>query len=94
MLSGERYEDANARYSRIIEEVATETGVTFCDIRKAFEPFSETELEDLLIPYPDQLHLSASGNRVYEQAIWPFIHEAVEDLIKERFSEEVYEKQY
>jgi|SRR6185369_12176907 lysophospholipase L1-like esterase len=94
MLSGERYEDANARYSGIIEEVATETGVTFCDIRKAFEPFSEPELEDLLIPYPDQLHLSASGNRVYEKAIWPFIHEAVEDLIKERFREEVYEKQY
>jgi lysophospholipase L1-like esterase len=94
MLSGERYEDANARYSKIIEEVADETNVTFCDIRTAFAPFSEEELEELLIPYPDQLHLSAAGNRVYEDAIWPLIHEAVEALIKERFSEEVYEKQY
>jgi lysophospholipase L1-like esterase len=94
MLSGESYEEANARYSRIAAEVAAETNVTFCDIRKAFEPFSEAELEDLLIPYPDQLHLSATGNRVYEDAIWPLIHDAVESLIKERFSEEIYEKQY
>jgi lysophospholipase L1-like esterase len=94
MLSGERYEDANARYSGIIHEVSEETGVTFCDIRKAFEPFSEPELEDLLIPYPDQLHLSATGNRVYEDAIWPLIRNAVETVIKEKLGDEIYEKQY
>ena len=94
MLSGERYEDANARYSEIIREVSEETGVTFCDIRKAFESFSESELEQLLIPYPDQLHLSAAGNRVYEDAIWPLIRNAVEAVIKEKLGDEIYEEQY
>src|SRR5262249_17783122 len=64
-LSGERYEDANARYSKILRAVAAETGVTLCDIRTAFEPFSDDELDRMLLPYPDHLHLSAEGNKVY-----------------------------
>lgn len=94
MLSGERYEDANTRYSQIAREVAMETQATFCDIRKAFEPFSEPELEELLIPYPDQLHLSPAGNRLYEDTIWPLIHEAVEAVIEQRLGDEIYEEQH
>jgi lysophospholipase L1-like esterase len=77
MPGGERYEDANARYSAIVQEVARETGVTFCDIRLGFERYSPAELETLLLPYPDQLHLSVEGNRVYADAIWPLVHGAV-----------------
>ena len=75
--SGEVYEDANAQYSETVREVATRTGVDLCDIRAAFEPFDDEELAELLLPAPDLLHLSAEGNRVYADAIWPHIEQAV-----------------
>ena len=80
MLSGERYEDANAFYSDISRRVAFEVNVDFCDIRQAFAPFTRDELEELLLPYPDHLHLSAEGNKLYAETIWPFIADAVEDV--------------
>lgn len=76
--SGEVYEDANARYSELARTVAAETGVALCDIRAAFEPYSDDELERLLLPFPDQLHLSAEGNAVYAEAIWPYVSVAVD----------------
>jgi acyl-CoA thioesterase-1 len=91
MLSGERYEDANARYSEIAREVARETGVTFCDIRAAFSAYTLKELEQLLIPYPDQLHLSVEGNRVYAETIWPHLTEAVEAVVEEKVAEGLYQ---
>ena len=79
--SGEVYEDANARYSEIVRSVAVETGVDLCDVRAAFEPFSEDELAQLLLPAPDVLHLSVEGNRVYADAIWPNMERAVSTAI-------------
>jgi lysophospholipase L1-like esterase len=79
--SGEIYEEANTRYSQLVREVALETGVVLCDIRAAFEPFSDEELEPLLLPYPDHLHLSPEGNVVYADTIWPFIETAMEALL-------------
>jgi lysophospholipase L1-like esterase len=76
MLNGESFEDANARYSEILHECAHEAGVAFCDIRSAFE-MSPEELERMLLPHPDQLHLSAEGNERYADAIWPLILAAV-----------------
>jgi acyl-CoA thioesterase-1 len=78
MLSGERYDEANARYSRIMRKVAQETGVVLCDIRPAFEPFSDEELARMLLPYPDLLHLTPEGNEVYYRTIFPFVNDAVE----------------
>lgn len=84
MISGERYEDANARYSEISREVAAATEVTFCDIRAAFAPYSAKELNDLLLPYPDHLHLSVEGNRIYAETIWPYIEDAVKAILEEK----------
>jgi lysophospholipase L1-like esterase len=85
--SGEIYEEANARYSELVRQVARETGVVLCDIRAAFEPFSDEELEPLLLPYPDHLHLSPEGNVVYADTIWPYIETAMEALIAEGVKE-------
>lgn len=78
MISGEVYEEANARYSDLIRAVAREAAVTLCDIQAVFKPFSDEELARMLLPAPDQLHLSVEGNRVYADAIWPIILAAVE----------------
>jgi lysophospholipase L1-like esterase len=80
--SGEAFEAANARYSELVREVAAGTGVVLCDIREAFEPFADDELDPLLLPDPDHLHLSPAGNVVYADAIWPFIESAFESLIR------------
>ncbi len=83
MPNGERYEAANARYSELLQRVAGETGVLLCDIRGAFER-SEVDLEHLLIPEPDLLHLSEQGHRLYFAAIWPFVEDAVSSVLHDR----------
>jgi lysophospholipase L1-like esterase len=75
--NGEPYEEANARYSALVREVAKEVDVELCDIRAAFDRFSDSQLEELLLGPPDQLHLSEAGNLVYADAIWPQIAAAV-----------------
>ena len=81
MLSGERYDDANARYSRTLRAVADEMGVALCDMRRTFESFAADELERLLLPYPDHLHLSAEGNKVYFRTIFPQVDAALEQVL-------------
>jgi acyl-CoA thioesterase-1 len=76
--SGEVFEDANARYSELIREVARTVGAALCDIREVFEPFDDDTLERMLLPAPDLLHLSTEGNRVYADAIYPYVEAAVE----------------
>ena len=61
--------------------MARETKVSLCDIRTRFEPFSNEELEKLLLPYPDHLHLSEEGNRVYADTISHYIEESIEAFI-------------
>jgi len=80
--SGQAYEDANADYSELLREVASRTGVVLCDIRRAFEPFSDEELDALLLPHPDHLHLSEQGNAEYAGAIWPSIERAMDSLLR------------
>lgn len=65
MLNGVRYEDANKRYSKVIEAVATATGAWFCDIRSKFGAMQDKKLESMLLPYPDQIHLSEVGHIEY-----------------------------
>jgi acyl-CoA thioesterase-1 len=77
MVNGEPLESANARYSLLLEGVAKECGTAFCDIRAVFEPLDDAQLDDMLLPYPDHLHLSAKGNELYAAAVYPLIRDAV-----------------
>ncbi len=78
MVSGEVYEDANARYSQAIREVASEAGTKLCDVLLAFALFTDEELDHLLLPPPDSLHLSVAGNVVYGDTIYPYLEAAVQ----------------
>jgi acyl-CoA thioesterase I len=80
MLSGERFEDANRRYNDLVREVAEDTGVVLCDVARAFDPYGPDELRELLLPYPDCLHLSIEGHRVYAAAILEPLARAVAEL--------------
>lgn len=79
--STEVYEDANSRYTELLRSVARERGIPLCDVRAAFDPLTDEELERLLLPAPDLLHLSAAGNEVYAHAVYPFVDEAVERVL-------------
>ena len=79
--SGEVFEDASARYSELVRGVAEQTAVVLCDMRQAFERFSDAELDKLLLPFPDHLHLSPEGHEVYADAIWPAIESAMASLV-------------
>ncbi len=60
----EDYEEANARYSRIIESVAQEMAVCFCDTRNCFLAKPGLEFLD-----PDGVHLNKEGHKLYAKAI-------------------------
>jgi lysophospholipase L1-like esterase len=92
MLNGERYEDANARYSEIVRQVATETNVIFCDIRKEFVKYNREELAGYLLPYPDQLHLSVAGNQIYANVMWPIVEKCIQEVILQKQGEMDHEK--
>jgi lysophospholipase L1-like esterase len=77
IAGGDPFEVGNARYNELIREVAASAEVTLCEISQAFAPFDEEELGRMLLPPPDVLHLSAEGNEVYADAIWPPISDAV-----------------
>ena len=49
--------------------------------RKVFEPFSDQQLDEMLLPYPDHLHLSIKGNQVYADAILPYVEEFVNRVL-------------
>jgi lysophospholipase L1-like esterase len=87
MLSGQYYEEANARYCQIIREVAADTGVIAPDPRKAFEALSVKQLEEYLLPYPDHIHLSPAGHVFYADFIYPFVDKAIKEVIQEKAKE-------
>jgi acyl-CoA thioesterase I len=84
LASGEPYEQANARYNALVREAATETNVVLCDIWEVFTPFDDQRLSELLLPLPDGLHLSVEGNRIYADAIWPYVHQGVSAVLEQR----------
>jgi lysophospholipase L1-like esterase len=86
-LNGETFEKANERYSEIARGVARRTEVTFCDIRKAFSAFTARELDDMLLPYPDHLHLSVKGNAHYADVIYPHIARTIEVVLKHKLAQ-------
>jgi lysophospholipase L1-like esterase len=85
-LNGQTFEQANAHYSEIVRSVAARTDVTYCDIRKAFSSFSPRQLDEMLLPYPDHLHLSVKGNAHYAEAILPLIARAIETVVKTKMT--------
>lgn len=80
LLDGLTLEQRRRRYNAIVAEVASETGVTYCDIEAGFAGFGETTLAEHLLPYPDLLHLSEAGHRVYAALIAPYVERAVERI--------------
>src|SRR5260370_2265513 len=83
MVSGEAYEEANARYSEALREVAHVTESHLCDIQPAFPELPDRELDPMLLPAPDLLHLSEEGNRFYAGVITPFVERAVDAVMAE-----------
>lgn len=81
LLSGESLEDRRRRYNAIVREVAEASSAKLCDIESAFAAFDDRKLAEMLLPYPDQLHLSPAGHRHYGNYIHPFLMGAVADLV-------------
>jgi lysophospholipase L1-like esterase len=84
IASGEPFETGNARYNELTRVVADEAGVTLCDVWEAFVPFDDATLERMLLPAPDVLHLSAEGNAVYADVIWPHLEAAVASALERK----------
>jgi acyl-CoA thioesterase-1 len=79
---GESLEVRRRRYDQIVREVAKSEAVTLCDIETAFPRVTDPELSQLLLPYPDQLHLSPKGHRRYADQILPFVTLAIEGVVR------------
>ncbi|MDO9414070.1 MAG: SGNH/GDSL hydrolase family protein [Pseudolabrys sp.] len=86
LMSGESLEEARIRYNEAVRQIAADTSVTFCDIESAFKGLDDAKLADVLLPYPDQLHLSKAGHETYAAAILPSIESAIQRVIKRRDS--------
>jgi len=84
LACGQTLEERRVVYNRIVREVSQTTGVTLCDIETAFARFSREDLQDLLLPEPDVLHLSPAGHRVYLDAIYPLLEDAIDSLLSNR----------
>lgn len=84
MLNGHHYEAANAEYSDVLEDVAHYTDCWLCDVRRPFKEFDSTQLESLLLPYPDQLHLSPAGHRTYAEILCESVKQACYDVLREK----------
>jgi lysophospholipase L1-like esterase len=81
LLSGESLEQRRLRYNDIVREVAASSGAELCDMEQAFAAFDYRELAEMLLPYPDQLHLSVAGHRHYANYILPRIRGAISSLV-------------
>jgi lysophospholipase L1-like esterase len=77
IAGGESFEAGNVHYNELIRQIAADKDVTLCDIARTFADFDDDALAGLLLPPPDILHLSAEGNQVYADAIWPYVRRAV-----------------
>lgn len=78
--NGQPFEENNRCYNEIVRGVAATTGAALCDMERAFARYEDESLAALLLPYPDQLHLSESGNRVYFESILPSVDSALKRL--------------
>jgi lysophospholipase L1-like esterase len=81
LLSGDSLETRRQRYNDHIRAVAAETGVELCDIDQGFGKLGNSELAPLLLPYPDQVHLSIEGHQRYAALIEPYVARALTDVV-------------
>ena len=81
LMSGDSLETRRRRYNEQVREVAGITGATLCDIEEGFAHLDERQLAKMLLPYPDQLHLSLEGHELYASCIKPFIERSVADIL-------------
>ena len=85
MANGESYEENNQRYNELIRMVAREKKVILVDIHDKFMKVLKQNLNvkpnGLLLPYPDLLHLSENGNRLYFEFMKEEIEKAVERVV-------------
>jgi len=84
LLSGESLEARRRRYDDIVRDVAIEEEVQLCEVAKTFETCTYSELEESLMPYPDQLHLSLAGHIRYADAVYGLISDAVTEIVSEK----------
>jgi len=81
LLSGDSLETRRRRYNDHVREVASLTGVELCDVEEGFAHLDSRELAEMLLPYPDLLHLSVEGHRLYADCIRSHVERAVTDLL-------------
>ncbi len=83
LLSGESLEARRQRYNDHVREIAGLTEVELCDIDAGFAHLGPAELDTMLVPYPDHLHLSVDGHRLYARCIQAHIERAVARIVRE-----------
>jgi lysophospholipase L1-like esterase len=81
LMSGDSLETRRRRYNDHVREVASLAGVELCDIEAGFAHLDGRELAAMVLPYPDQLHLSGEGHRLYASCIQPFVERATAELV-------------
>jgi len=81
LASGQSLEERRVIYNGIVRDVARVSEVTLCDIESVFSRFDREQLEELLLPEPDVLHLSPSGHRVYADTIYAPLEAAIDSLL-------------
>jgi lysophospholipase L1-like esterase len=81
LLSGDSLEARRRRYNDHVREVASITSVELCDVEEGFAHLDQNELAAMLLPYPDLLHLSAAGHRLYADCIRPHVERAVAEVV-------------
>ena len=82
LLSGDSLETRRQRYNDHVRDVAALTGVELCDVEDGFAHLESDELAELLLPYPDQVHLSIEGHRRYAACIQPYLDRAIADVLR------------
>ena len=84
LMCGESLETRRMRYNAIVRDVAEQTGATLCDIEQAFAQFVGSSLEEMVMPYPDHLHLSRPGHAHYVDSIYALIESSVSEAIADK----------
>lgn len=69
---GRSLQESKVAYDHVAREVAVATGCPLFDAAAVFGQFTVSELGELLLPYPDCLHLSVEGHEIYGRAFAEF----------------------
>ncbi len=87
LISGASIESQRVKYNEIVRDVAREADVDLHDVARVFDNFDDKKLAELLLPYPDLLHLSKAGHNVYLESIETHLKQAIDAVIAERKAE-------